>query len=241
MKSSFLALPPQLADPRVRRWAPALLAALALQLPILLLLHASWPEPRRPSRTARLDDTPSLLRWSRTAPPAKPAASLNTIPLPGLLDLPPPPPPVTAVDGPLPPSALAPSPPSRRAAVPADPPSPLPRQPGEAFLLAKQVAAGSQPADPSTTLVAVQRRQWWPLPGQEQALLAIWAAAREQPLPAGLGALPPGIEIRTVAPAAAEPLGLGDLHGRSIRHGNELWLLWRQGAMLWILRGGQGP
>jgi hypothetical protein len=63
------------------------------------------------------------------------------------------------------------------------------------------------------------------------------AAAKVQPLPASLGSQPQGIEIRSVASAAAEPLALGDLHGRSIRHGNELWLLWRQRSILWILRG----
>ena len=236
MKSSFLHLPPLLADPRVRRWSPALLAALALQLPILLALQAGWPEARRPRSPARLDDTPILLSWSRPAPSATPAASLNTIPLQGLLALPPPP------------ASLVP-PPTSRQAVPAtqptsqsssqssSPPSPLPRQPGEAFLLARQVAAGGQPVEASAGLVAVQRRQWWLLPGQEPALLSIWAAAKEQPLPASLGSQPQGIEIRSVASAAAEPLALGDLHGRSIRHGNELWLLWRQRSILWILRG----
>ena len=237
MKSSFLPLPPRLADPRVRRWGPALLAALALQLPILLALQAGWPEARRPRRPARVDDTPILLSWSRPAPSATPAASLNTIPLQGLLALPPPPP-----------AALVPPPTSRQAApattpspLTSFPSSPLPRQPGEAFLLARQVAAGGQPGEASAGLVAVQRRQWWLLPGQEQSLLSIWAAAKEQPLPAGLGSQPQGIGIRSVALAAAEPLALGDLHGRSIRHGNELWLLWRQGSILWILRGGQAP
>ena len=229
MNSSFLPLPPRLADPRVRRWGTALLAALALQLPILLALQAGWPEARRPRRPARVDDTPILLGWSRPAPSATPAALLNTIPLQGLLALPPPPP-----------AALG-SPPTSRQAAPASQPSPLLRQPGEAFLLARQVAAGGQPGEASAGLVAVQRRQWWLLPGQEQALLSIWAAAKEQPLPASLGSQPQGIGIRRVAPAAAEPLALGDLHGRSIRHGNELWLLWRQGSTLWILRGGQAP
>ena len=245
MKSSFLPLPPRLADPRVRRWGTALLAALALQLPILLALQAGWPEARRPRRPARVDDTPILLGWSRPAPSATPGALLNTIPLQGLLALPPPPP-----------AALVPPPTSRQAAsatqsssqyssqpspLTSFPSSPLPRQPGEAFLLARQVAAGGQPGEASAGLVAVQRRQWWLLPGQEPALLSIWAAAKEQPLPASLGSQPQGIEIRSVALAAAEPLALGDLHGRSIRHGNELWLLWRQGSILWILRGGQAP
>ena len=83
MNSSFLPLPPRLADPRVRRWGTALLAALALQLPILLALQAGWPEARRPRRPARVDDTPILLGWSRPAPSATPAALLNTIPLQG--------------------------------------------------------------------------------------------------------------------------------------------------------------
>ena len=233
MNSSFLPLPPRLADPRVRRWGTALLAALALQLPILLALQAGWPEARRPRRPARVDDTPILLSWSRPAPSATPAALLNTIPLQGLLALPPPPP-----------AALVPPPTSRQAAPATQSSSQLttlPRQPGEAFLLARQVAAGGQPGEASAGLVAVQRRQWWLLPGQEQALLSIWAAAKEQPLPASLGSQPQGIEIRSVALAAAEPLALGDLHGRSIRHGNELWLLWRQGSILWILRGSQAP
>ena len=169
MNSSFLPLPPRLADPRVRRWGTDLLAALALQLPILLALQAGWPEARRPRRPARVDDTPILLGWSRPAPSATPAASLNTIPLQGLLALPPPP------------AALVPPPTSRQAApatqsssqassqpsaLSSFPPSPLPRQPGEAFLLARQVAAGGQPGEASAGLVAVQRRQWWLLPGQ---------------------------------------------------------------------------
>jgi len=237
LKSSFLPLPPRLADPRVRRWGPALLAALALQLPILLALQAGWPEARRPRRPARVDDTPILLSWSRPAPSATPAASLNTIPLQGLLALPPPPPAALVSPPTSRQAAPATQPSSQASHLPSFPSSPLPRQPGEAFLLARQVAAGGQPVEASSGLVAVQRRQWWLLPGQEQTLLSIWAAAKEQPLPAGLGSQPQGIEIRSVALAAAEPLALGDLHGRSIRHGNELWLLWRQGSILWILRG----
>ncbi len=236
MKSSFLPLLPQLADPRIRRWGPALLTALTAQLLIVLVLLASWPETRRPRRAVGADDTPLLLRWSRPAPAANPAAALNTIPLQGLLALPPPPP-ASLGNGAVPPEAAGLPAVRRPSEPPSVEPSRLPRQPGEAFLLARQVASGGPSAEASDALVAVQRRQWWLYPGQESGLLALWAAGNEQPLPAALGPLPLGVQVRSLAAAAAEPLALSELHGRSIRHGNELWLLWRQGPSLWILRG----
>jgi len=43
--------------------------------------------------------------------------------------------------------------------------------------------------------------------------------------------------VRQVAVSAAAPLALAALHGRSLLEGDQLWLLWRQGPSLWILRG----
>jgi hypothetical protein len=85
-------------------------------------------------------------------------------------------------------------------------------------------------------VVAVQRRQWWLLPGQDKTLQALWERGQEQASPAALGPMPEGVALRQVAVSAAEPLALAALHGRSLLDGDQLWLLWRQGASLWILR-----
>ncbi len=234
MNSNFLQRLPLLDDSRLRRWAPALLAALIAQAVLVAALPQAEPDSRRARRTVLADDTPTLLRWSRK-PAATPAASLQAIPLQGLAALPPPPPST------LPNGAFATAP--TAAATPAEVKVEaegvgLPRQPGEAFRLARQVAQAERPQQPPLVpLVALQRRQWWLLPGQDQALQALWNSGREQTLPPALGSLPEGVASRTVAAAAAAPLALGELHARSLLAGDQLWLLWRQGPTLWLLRG----
>ncbi|MEX0588136.1 MAG: hypothetical protein WD136_02670 [Cyanobium sp.] len=195
------------------------------------------PESPRGRRAAPADDTPTLLRWSRM-PPAPAAASLQTIPLQGLATLPPPPP-ATLPAGAL---TIAPAASLRaptalpRKSPPVSQAVGLPPQPGEAFRLARLVAQEPRPKDPSIALVAVQRRQWWLLPGQHKALQILWASGLEQASPAGLGTVPEGVAIRKAAVAAAAPLALKELHGTSLLDGDQLWLLWRQGTNLWILR-----
>lgn len=221
-----------LADPRLRRWGPPLMAALVCQLLVVFAGPPVVPDVRRSRRVASADDTPTLLRWSRT-PVAAPAATLQTIPLQGLAALPPPPPST------LPPRAVgAPAPAAERVeaeavAVAAG----LPRQPGEAFRLARQVALAPRPKQAAAAVVAVQRHQWWLLPGQDKALQALWERGQEQVPPDALGPVPDGVAVRQVAATAAAPLALAALHGRSLLDGDQLWLLWRQGASLWILRG----
>ena len=71
----------------LRRWGPALLAALLCQLLLLLALPNSGSEGRRGRRVVPVDDTATLLRWSRTPAGVGQATSLNTIPLQGLAGL----------------------------------------------------------------------------------------------------------------------------------------------------------
>lgn len=240
MNSSFLrfhrllADPGLLADPRLRRWGPALLAALVCQLLVVSALPSPGPDTRRGRRAALADDTPTLLRWSRTPAAAAPAANLQVIPLRGLAALPPPPPST------LPNAAAATAPPAAStppaAKVEAEGAG-LPGQPGEAFRLAQQVAQGPRPQPAPAPVVAIQRRQWWLLPGQDKALQSFWEDGREQALPPALGPVPEGVAVRQVAASAAAFLALPGLHGRSLLAGDQLWLLWRQGTSLWILRG----
>ena len=216
MKSNFLHLHPKLAEPLLRRWAPALLAALICQVLLLMALPQPGSVGRRARRAVLADDTATLLRWSRMAPGLGAASSLATIPLQGLAGLPPPPP-----------SSL---PAASNSAG-------LPRQPSEAFRLARQVAMAGRPREAGAALVALQRRQWWLLPGQERALQALWDRGQEQELPASLGSLPEDISLRLSSPSAAAPLALAELHGRSLIDGDQLWLFWQQGESLWLLRG----
>jgi len=225
----------------VRRWAPALLAALICQLLLLLALPQPGSDGRRARRAVLEEDTTTLLRWSRTAPALDAASSLATIPLQGLAVLPPPPP------SSLPAGAFAGDSQSeqslRQPVVAASQPpatsnsGALPRQPGEAFRLARQVAMGGRPREAGASLVALQRRQWWLLPGQERALLALWDRSKEQELSASLGTLPEDISLRLSTPSAAAPLALAELHGRSLIDGDRLWLFWQQGESLLLLRG----
>ena len=229
---SFLPLPRRLADPALRRWGPALFAAGLCQVWVLLALVPPEPAGRRSRRTVGFDDTPSLLRWSRLPSQQASAAALPVIPLEGLEALPPPPPstlptePEVTSPGSLPQGGR---PPSQADALPA--------QPGTAFALARQVARGEWPQDPPIqALVAVQRRQWWLLPVQTRALEALWNGGTEKTWPPSLGSVPQGVSVRQVPVTAAASLSLDELHGRSLRSGAELWLLWQQGARLWILR-----
>ena len=233
MKSNFLHLHPKLAEPLVRRWAPALLAALLCQVLLLMALPQPGNDGRRARRAVLADDTATLLRWSRTAPGFGAISTLATIPLQGLAGLPPPPP------SSLPAGAFAGDSQSEqsRSQPTTSNSGGLPRQPSEAFRLARQVAMAGRPREVGAALVALQRRQWWLLPGQERALLALWDRGKEQELPASLGSLPEDISLRLSSPSAAAPLALAELHGRSLIDGNQLWLFWLQGESLWLLRG----
>lgn len=241
MSSSFLRLHRLPADPRLRRWGPALIAALVCQWLLVVALPPAGPDSRRARRAAFIDDTPSLLRWSRT-PAAASAVSLQTIPLQGLATLPPPPP-STLPNGAVT-SAPAPAPVPRPVGAPGSATrvvehkgAGLPGQSGDTFRLARQVAQASRLQPATAAMVAVQRRQWWLLAEQNKALEALWESGQEQAPPAALGSLPEGVAVRQVAVSAAAPLAFEELHGRSLLDGDQLWLLWRQGAHLWILRG----
>lgn len=241
MKSNFLHLHLKLVEPLLRRWAPALLAALLCQVLLLLALPQPGTGGRRARRAVLAEDTATLLRWSRTAPGLGTTSALATIPLQGLAALPPPPPST------LPAGAFAGDSQSEQSlrkpvAATSGPPTTgnsggLPRQPSEAFRLAKQVAMAGRTREAGAALVALQRRQWWLLPGQERALLALWDRAKEQELPASLGNLPEDISLRLSSSSAAAPLAFAELHGRSLIDGDRLWLFWQQGESLWLLRG----
>ena len=233
MKSNFLHLHPKLAEPLIRRWAPALIAAGLCQAWLLLALVPPAPDGRRSGRIAAPDDTPTLLRWSRLPNQQAATAALPVIPLQGLSALPPPPPSSLPTE----PEARGPGPLRLGGGAPS-PADGLPPQPGAAFALVRLVARGEWPQDPpSQALVAVQRRQWWLLPAQSRALEDLWTGGVEKPWPPNLGAVPPGVSVRQVPVTAAASLSLAELHGRSLRSGDELWLLWQQGSRLWILRG----
>ncbi|MCT0216116.1 hypothetical protein KQ298_07240 [Synechococcus sp. CS-1330] len=68
MKSNFLHLHPKLAEPLLRRWAPALLGALICQVLLLMALPQHGSDGRRARRAVLAEDTITLLRWIRTAP-----------------------------------------------------------------------------------------------------------------------------------------------------------------------------
>ena len=73
----------------LRRWGPALLAALFCQLLLLLALPNAGLEGRRGRRAVFADDSAALLSWSRTPSGVGQATSLAAIPLQGLAGLPP--------------------------------------------------------------------------------------------------------------------------------------------------------
>ena len=204
------------------------------------------PQPGSDGRRARRavlaeEDTATLLRWSRTAPGWGAGSALATIPLHGLAGLPPPPPsslPAGAFAGDSQTEQSLRKPVAAASGPPATSNSAgMPRQPSEAFRLARQVAMAGRPREAGAALVALQRRQWWLLPGQERALLALWDGGKEQELPASLGTLPEDISLRLSSPSAAAPLALAELHGRSLIDGYRLWLFWQQGESLFLLRG----
>ena len=217
----------------MRRWAPALLAALLCQVLLLLALPQSGTDSRRARRAVLAEDTATLLHWSRTASGLGTPSALATIPLQGLANLPPPPP-STLPAGSL--GSDSQSLHSRRSPTTSNSGG-LPGQPSEAFRLARQVAIGGRPREAGAALVALQRRQWWLLPGQERVLLALWDRGKEKELPASLGNLPEDISLRLSSSSAAAPLAFAELHGRSLIDGDRLWLFWQQGESLWLLRG----
>jgi len=151
----------------VRRWAPALLAALICQLLLLMALPQPGTDGRRARRAVLEEDTATLLRWSRTASGLGTTSSLATIPLQGLAGLPPPPPsslPAGAFAGDSQSEQCRRQPVAAASGPPATSnPGNLPRQLSEAFRLARQVAMGGRPREAGSALVALQRRQWIPL------------------------------------------------------------------------------
>jgi hypothetical protein len=253
--------------PRLRHpLLPALGAALLCQAALISLLRpsqssASPPPPARDQAQAA-DDTPELLRLSRTllqsaATPNPQLSKLLALPLPPPPELtqqqPAAPPPAPAAACPAGPkqAAKTPGPAPAAATSAAKPPTPppaasvpaapgeLPSQPGQALELAKTVAAGKQglgKEGASPTQVALQRRQWWLTAQEAGQLQRAWDQAAVEEAPDDWAPLPAGAQLRRLERQSLGPLAGGDPRGRSLVHREQITLLWGSGPQLWLLR-----
>lgn len=220
---------------RLRQQPLALGALLALGLHALALPLLLSPLPAAPSRTAasRNEPLPQLLRLGRTLQQRrqlKPSA-LALPPLALLDNLPPPPPPPP----PLPSQAAAAAP----AAAPlwrwsqAD--AELPGDPWQALRLSLAWVPGASLAldRQQATALEVRRRQLWLTPGQAQQMERIWQQAQPASLPGDAWS---GSAVRRLPAAGLIAMGLPDPHGFSLVTDDHLWLGWRKGAQLVLIR-----
>ncbi len=256
---NFPSLPPSL-DPALaldlRRRLPLLLLILAGNLALALApTDRGNPGVNRSQRLAITDDSPELLRLSRSQSLAaiSPSGYLANIPG-GLATLPPPPtnlPLVKAGNSSEMSSAKGPN--SKGFGDPGKTdgsallinlaPAGLPDRASVALEALRQLmgpaATGTDPdsALGRDQLAAIQRRQWWLSSGQEPALQQLWQAgiSVSQP-PAPLADLPAAVELRRLPAGATGRLGLPEPHGHSLVGRNNAVLLWRLGGEVWALR-----
>jgi hypothetical protein len=249
---NFPALPPALAL-GLRRRLPLLLLILAANLALALApTDRGTPGVNRNQRLAITDDSPELLRFSRSQSLATvlPIPNLSNLPG-GLATLPPPPTNLPLVKaGNLPPFP-AESQPQRPSATPAPVQLPPPRLPDRASVALEAIRQLVRPAAPTATnpdralgrdeLAAIQRRQWWLSGGQEPVLQQLWqggvsVSPPSSQSPSPLADLPAGVELRQLPAGAWERLGLVDPHGHSLVGRSAAVLIWRQGGKFWVLR-----
>jgi hypothetical protein len=259
--------------PRFRRQIrhpllPALGAALLCQAVLVSLLRPSQSSASAPppagAQAQAADDTPELLRLSRTllqsaATPNPQLSQLLALPLPPPPELtqqqpaarppapaaacPPGPKQAAKAPGPAPASSAAKPPPPPPAASGPPAPGELPSQPGQALELAKAVAGGKQALateGASPTQVALQRRQWWLTAQEAGQLQRAWDQAEQQgagvEAPGDWAPLPAGAQLRRVERQSLGPLAGGDFRGRSLVSREQITLLWGSGPQLWLLR-----
>ena len=211
------------------------------------------PGVNRSQRLAITDDSPDLLRFSRSQslaaiPPIPPSGYLANIPG-GLTTLPPPPtnlPLVKAGNLPEIPSSKGPGGPGKTGGsallMNLAPPG-LPDRASVALAALRQlVGPAATGTDPDSALgrdllAAIQRRQWWLSSGQEPVLQQLWQAGDSvsQP-PAPLADLPAAVELRRLPAGVTGRLGLPEPHGHSLVGRNTAVLLWRLGSEVWALR-----
>ena len=249
MNYNFPSLSPA-ASTWLRRRLPLLLVILAVNLALALgPAHRGGPGVNRNQRLALADDTPELLRLSRsqglsTVSPGGPGLGMTAA---AIANLPPPPPanlPLVKA-GNLPPFP-AESQPQRPSATPAPVQLPPPRLPDRASVALEAIRQLVRPASTATNpdralgrdeLAAIQRRQWWLSGGQEPVLQQLWqAGVSVSPPPSPLADLPTGVELRQLPAGACERLGLIDPHGHSLVGRSAAVLIWRQGKQFWGLR-----
>ena len=208
------------------------------------------PGVNRNQRLAITDDSPELLRFSRSQSLATvlPIPNLSNLPG-GLATLPPPPtnlPLVKAGNLPEMPSPKQPGGPGKTGgsalSINLAPPG-LPDRASVALEALRQlVRPATNGSDPDAALgrdqlAAIQRRQWWLSSGQEPALQQLWQAgvSVSQP-PAPLADLPAAVELRRLPAGVTGRLGLPEPHGHSLVGHNTAVLLWRLGGEVWALR-----
>ena len=247
---NFPSLPPALAL-GLRRRLPLLLLILAANLALALApTDRGNPGVNRNQRLAITDDSPELLRFSRSQSLATvlPIPNLSNLPG-GLATLPPPPtnlPLVKAGNLPEMPSPKQPGGPGKTGgsalSINLAPPG-LPDRASVALEALRQlVRPATNGSDPDAALgrdqlAAIQRRQWWLSSGQEPALQQLWQAgvSVSQP-PAPLADLPAAVEPRRLPACVTGRLGLPEPHGHSLVGHNTAVLLWRLGGEVWALR-----
>ncbi|HBH72778.1 MAG TPA: hypothetical protein DDY43_04915 [Synechococcales bacterium UBA10510] len=213
------------------------------------------PGANRNQRLAITDDSPELLRFSRSQSLAMVLPGGNLANMPGgLATLPPPPTNLPLVKaGNLPEMSSAKGPSSQAPVGPG-------KSGGSAFLMnlappglpdraSVALEALRQLVGPATTgtdpdsglgrdqLAAIQRRQWWLSSGQEPILQQLWQAgvSVSQP-PTPLADLPAAVELRRLPAGVTGRLGLPEPHGHSLVGRNTAVLLWRLGSEVWALR-----
>jgi hypothetical protein len=252
---NFPSLPPALALD-LRRRLPLLLLILAANLALALApTDRGNPGVNRNQRLAITDDSPELLRFSRSQSLATvlPIPNLSNQPG-GLATLPPPPTNLPLVKAGN--MAEMPSPKGPNSKGFGDPgktggsallmnlaPPGLPDRASVALEALRQlVRPATTGSDPDSTLgrdqlAAIQRRQWWLSSGQEPALQQLWQAgiSVSQP-PASLADLPAAVEPRRLPAGLTGRLGLPEPHGHSLVGHNNAVLLWRMGGEVWALR-----
>lgn len=213
-------------------WRRLLPMALLVLLGHGLLVLAPSPRRASPGSASRIpipaEDTPELLRLSRAAAGAE-AARLAAVPLAAL---PPPPSLLPKGEGP------APAPAALTAGVPA-PALPARLAEAAAALRTLQLRAPGPlvTAPERDQMAALQRRQWWLSAAQESLVQQLWQKSSPvTALPAALGPLPEGGELRRLDAGPLAVLGSGDWHGHSLLSRQGALLIWRQAGELWLLR-----
>ena len=250
MNFNFPSLPPALAL-GIQRRLPLLLLILAGNLALALApTDRGNPRVQRSQRLAITDDSPELLRFSRSQSLATglPGGNLGNLSA-SLANLPPPPtnlPLVKAGNLPAISSSQAPGGPGKSGGsqllINLTPPG-LPDRASVALEALRQlVGPAATGTDPDSALgrdqlAAIQRRQWWLSSGQEPALQQLWqeGISVSQP-PAPLADLPAAVESRRLPAGVTGRLGLPEPHGHSLVGRNNAVLLWRLGGEVWALR-----